>query len=142
MGFIIPINSITYFYKNVNKINDIICKNTSNKIYQNSIKMYLIKLNKEKKILGDLEIPLNICIDILKFNFYKKSKDEQFILFMSIKKLINKYEIFLKKFTNNNYNDINLILQFIPELIQALINIKFNWFKNWIYYNIIKFKVF
>ena len=125
-GFIIPINSINYFYKNLIKINNIIFEGSSFKKHEKLkyITEFLIRNNKEKKILGEIEVPLNVCIDILKFILDRKSFNKQNTTFMPIKNIIDKYNIFLKKFTNRNYNDINLILIYLPDIINNLINLE------------------
>ena len=123
-----PINPYDYFIENL-KIIKINIYKTNYKNINNLekcniikyIKNYLINNNKRKKILDNIEIPLNICIDILEFNFLKK-KDKY--IFNPIKDLIDKYKLFLSKFTNKNYNNIDLILDFLPEIIYNLIKLK------------------
>ena len=128
IGYIMPINPYDYFIENL-KIIKINIYKTNYKNINNLekcniikyIKNYLINNNKRKKILDNIEIPLNICIDILEFNFLKK-KDKY--IFNPIKDLIDKYKLFLSKFTNKNYNNIDLILDFLPEIIYNLIKLK------------------
>ena len=116
MGFIIPINHIKYFYNNLK----VIKKEITN---SKNIENYLIKKNLEKKILGDIEVPLNICIDILNYVLVKKNKLDQDNIFFPIKDVIETYYTFIKKFTNSNYNNINLILEYLPNIINKLFNI-------------------
>lgn len=77
-GFIIPINHIGYFYTNLK-----ILKNEIN----NNIREYLIDKNKKKQILGDIEVPLNICVDILQFVLTKKAKQKEIIFLHPLMKL-------------------------------------------------------
>lgn len=116
-GFIIMVNHILYFYSNLKLIKQEI-KDTL------FIQDYLKKKNKEKQILGDIEVPLNICIDILKYVLIKKSKEEQNNIFLPIKNITDSYDIFIKKFTYSNYNNIELILEFLPSVLTKLFNIE------------------
>ena len=101
------------------KINLKILKNEIN----NNIREYLIDKNKKKQILGDIEVPLNICVDILQFVLTKKSKTERNNIFAPINEIINSYNIFIQKFTNSNYNNIELILEHLPNIINKLFSI-------------------
>ena len=69
IGFIIPVNIQQEFYYNL-KIIKCILGNTHGKSLEN-IKEHLIQKNKEKLILGYLELPLSICMDILETNLIK-----------------------------------------------------------------------
>lgn len=114
-GFIIPINHIKYFYINLELI--------KNELNNSSIKDYLIKKHSDNQILGNIEVPLNICMDILNYVFIKKNKIEQDHIFNPINNIIKLYFIFTKKFTEANYNNIDLILEYIPYIINELLNI-------------------
>ena len=84
-----------------------------------NLSLYLIQKHKEKKILGDIEIPLSICMDIFETNLIKKSKSE----FNPIKIQVEKYNEFLSKFTDGNYTNIKLILEYLPNILSELISI-------------------
>ena len=73
----------------------------------------LIKWNEEKKILGDLEIVLGVSISILETNI--RGRD-----FIRITEIIELYECFIKQFTAGRYNDIELILTYVPDIIFKL----------------------
>lgn len=113
IGFIVPTNHVKEFYRNLE-----IIKNIFNKPYTiMQIKSYLIEKNKDKLILGDLEVPLAICIDILEFQIEFK-KDN---IFNPIEEIINNYTEFIIMFTNKRYLDIELILKYLPDIILKLI---------------------
>jgi len=117
IGFIVPVNARAEFYHNLTIIQKIFGEN---KKLQN-IKNYLGKSNEEKNVLGELEVPINIIMDIMGtiLESHKLKQD-----FEVIRKHLINYEIFLKKFTDGNYNDINLILKYLPPIILDLLNLK------------------
>jgi hypothetical protein len=127
IGFIIPVNIKTEFYRNLGLIKSILCNNTS----IDQIKSYLIQKNKEKLILDTLEIPINLCMDILDTNLlYQESKKDTYEStvrvtdeYTPIKKHIDNYNKFLAKFTMGNYNNIELILEYLPNIIFNLISL-------------------
>lgn len=118
IGFIIPVNIQQEFYYNL-KIIKCILGNTHGKSLEN-IKEHLIQKNKEKLILGYLELPLSICMDILETNLIKKNDPE----FLPIKHQVIKYNEFISQFTKGKYNDIDLILNFLPETLYNLTLLK------------------
>jgi hypothetical protein len=126
IGFIVPVNIQTEFYYNLAIIQKIFKKNKNDEGGKENnlqnIKDYLIKSNKEKKILGELEVPINIIMDIMG-TIIKSHKLKQD--FEVIQKHIKNYNIFLLKFTNGNYNNINLILEYLPFIIFDLLNLKY-----------------
>jgi hypothetical protein len=129
IGFIIPVNIKSEFYRNLGLIKSILCNNTS----IDQIKSYLIQKNKEKLILDTLEIPINLCMDILDTNLLfqesKKNTCESTIKvihdYTPIKKHIDNYNKFLSKFTRGNYNNIELILEYLPNIIFNLISLTY-----------------
>lgn len=116
IGFIIPVNIRQEFYINLNLIKSIIGENAT----KEKIQEHLIQKNKEKRILGHLEIPLGICMDILETNLLKKND----ATFDPIQCQVIKYNKFLSQFTKGKYNDINLILNYLPDVILNLICLK------------------
>jgi hypothetical protein len=112
IGFIVPVNIKTEFYHNLTLIKTILGPNPE----LQHIKDFLIKKNKEKLILGHLEIPLGICMDILDTQYQLRSSDE----FSTIHSEVQKYNTFLSEFTKGRYNDIDLILQHLPSIILRL----------------------
>lgn len=114
IGFIIPVNIKSEFYRNIKLIKNIINKTPT----IDDIKKYLIQQNKDKKILGDLEIPVNLCMDILDNKSLSKNKE-----FQPIQIYVDVYNEFLSQFTNGNYNNINIILKYLPNIIFTLVSL-------------------
>lgn len=113
IGFIIPVDIHVEFNRNIKILKNIIEPN------KEKIIEYLIRSNKEKKILGDIEIPLGICMDIFETNLLKKKHNE----FEIISKVVKKYNCFINKFTKGNYNNIQLILDFLPDILIQLVEL-------------------
>lgn len=119
IGFIIPVNACQEFYRNIKCIKDIFpCKSRNLQF----IEKYLINLHEKKLILGELEIPISICVNILEFQYNRKSKKPNEIdYFKEVKLIIDNYNTFIENFTNGNYTNIKLILQYVPEIILWLL---------------------
>lgn len=94
-------------------------KQKSRQNNENDICKYVIKLNKEKQILGDLEIPLGVAIDILETNIRTPHSSK----FKRIYDLVERYNFFIQIFTKGNYNNISLISQHIPWIIYELLSL-------------------
>ena len=129
IGFIVPTDHKKEFYKNISILKYI--------IGAHNIQDFLIQKNKDKLILDNLEIPLSICIDILEYQMNQKIQTHQnnkenkkentqenknMKCFEPIYHIIIKYKEFLTKFTKGRYNDITLILEYLPTIISFLIN--------------------
>ena len=110
-GFIIPIHPMKELERNKKIIKNILvnCKS------KEDIKNFLIQLHQEKKILGELEVPLNIYMDILEIKFRKVISHE-------IKKHIISYNNFLRIFTKGNYNNIELIKSSLVDILYYINN--------------------
>ena len=121
LGFIVPVNIKTEFYTNIMLIKSIIGPVQE---LQN-IKDFLIKTHNDKLILGHLEIPLGVCMDILEVH-HKIRQSKSPGVFDSIYNEVLEYNDFLSKFTKGRYNDIDLILRYLPSIILKLVllNIK------------------
>jgi hypothetical protein len=129
IGLIVPVGIKHEFYRNLKLIHNelgVSVKNTETTVksmdtltLQTTIKNYLIQKHKEKKILGELEIPLSICMDIFETNLLKKTNS----MFSPIKTQVLQYNEFLSKFTKGNYNNITLILEFLPNILLELIKV-------------------
>ena len=115
VGFIFPVEIVNEFYAQINKLNRVLPNNLQD------IKNCLVRLNKEKKILGGIEIPLNKIVNILEW--HEKLYPKYMNKFQPIYNLIADYNIFLSKFTNGNYLNLDLILKYLPEILHKLINI-------------------
>ena len=121
IGFIIPVNAKLEFYNNIKLLKSVF---NSDNVDIEYIKNFLIKKNKSKEIIGDLEIPLGICMDILEFQY--ESNNNVNNEFSAIYINIMNYNQFIVKFTDGRYNDIELILQYIPSIILQLLKLDTN----------------
>ena len=121
IGFIIPVNAKLEFYNNIKLLKSVF---NSDNVDIEYIKNFLIKKNKSKEIIGDLEIPLGICMDILEFQY--KSNNNVNNEFSAVYINIMNYNQFIVKFTDGRYNDIELILQYIPSIILQLLKLDTN----------------
>ncbi len=83
------------------------------------ITQVLIKLNKSKLILGDIEVPLDTSIDILEWHGMQSKKIFK-PRYKAILYIVTRYNDFLKKFTGN-YLDLKLVLNYLPEIIYYMI---------------------
>lgn len=113
LGFIIPVDIQREFYRNLKIIKTILPNFDAD-----DIKSYLIKQHQEKTVLGELEIPLGICMDIMETNLTGKDNT-----FAPIANIIKTYNAFLREFTNGRYNDIDLIINYLPEILSQLIKL-------------------
>jgi hypothetical protein len=119
IGFIVPVDIKNEFYRNLKIIKNIFNDDV------NSIEEYLITQNNEKKILGDLEIPLNLCMDILQTNLLSKYSKINLCDFHPIQEQVDMYNTFLSQFTKGNYNNnIDISLKYLPCIVKTLINLK------------------
>lgn len=114
IGLIIPMPLRNSYKFRISNIKDIL--NKENIKTKKDLTIYLRKLNKKKHILGDLEIEIRDAVNILEIqqskNKWKCPKVEQ---------IINNYTVFSKKFTGSNYNNINLIIEYIPNIIRDIL---------------------
>jgi hypothetical protein len=122
VGFIVPVDIKKEFYHNISIIHKVFeKKNNTQKISnKNIIVNYLIKSNKEKKVLNELEVPINIIMDIMEMVI----KSHNFKNFKVIQKHIINYNKFLLEFTDGKYSNIKLILEYLPDIIIDLLNLK------------------
>jgi hypothetical protein len=84
-----------------------------------SLCRYLRELHKKRDVLGDLEVPLGVAISIMETRFAVKNGAE----FVRIKALIQAYNEFVSQFTNKRYNDIELIITYIPSIVSVLLSL-------------------
>jgi hypothetical protein len=111
MGYIFIVDIKKEFYRNLKIIKKILDDTSS----PEEIKNYLVQKNSEKKILGELEIPLGICMDILETQLFNQTRD-----FNPITTQVKSYNEFICQFTNGKYNDIELILKYLPDILYNL----------------------
>ena len=81
---------------------------------------YLRKLHNSNDVLGCLEIPLGVAISILDTNMSSPPNPE----FKQISDLVDRYLEFLRIFTNGNYNKIDLVLEYVPDIIFELVSLQ------------------
>jgi hypothetical protein len=121
-GFIVPVNMKKTYYQNLNIIKQ--CLSTINPITIDNISSYLRHLNAAKSVLGDLEIPLSICLDILETNLaIRKHNNDDSPDFDIIQQQVDYYNEFMRQFSDGNYNNLTLILTYLPSIIHALITV-------------------
>jgi hypothetical protein len=122
VGFIIPVNIKTEYYRNLKLIKDTlkIDKDVNKK---EKIIKFITQKHAEGRVLDNLEIPISICIDILETNLASKRKDSKYnsSSFLPIQIQIEHYNDFISQFSNGRYTDLPLIKKYlIPILIQIL----------------------
>jgi hypothetical protein len=117
-GFIIPVSAPNEFYRNVSTIRDILARNFCEPNIE-SISSHISHISSKGLILGDLEVPLGLAIDILETNMQSKNSKN----FKPIQRLIDRYRGFLSKFTPDNYHNDSLKLKYVPGIILTLINV-------------------
>jgi hypothetical protein len=117
IGLYIPVDPRLEYYWHLNKIKSIL---TDNKVItKDDLITYLIQLHNKKLLLNNLEIPLNICIDLLDF----KKENKQNPKYKEISDLIIDFRTFAKELYRNNLLNITFITKYLPDIIIRLINI-------------------
>jgi hypothetical protein len=114
-GFIIPVSAPDEFYRNVTIIRAILARNFCEPTID-SISAYIAGVSSAGLILGELEVPLGLAIDIMETTMQSKNPRS----FNPIQRLINQYHEFLSKFTPNNYHNGTLKLEYVPGIIATL----------------------
>jgi hypothetical protein len=111
VGFIVPVNMRSELYRNLDILKHNITVNPS---------IYLISVFNEKKLLGEIEVPLNLIMDILQtnYNIIDISIKNKFI---PIKKNIEMYNLFLIEFSKKK--SIDIILNYIPGILKNLLKL-------------------
>jgi len=117
IGLLVPVPLQYEWTKKVKMIKAILLINTINN--KKDLSMYLEKLHEQKKILGELEIPLGVAISILETNLPYTFNPE----FKKIYDIVDQYNIFIKQFTKGQYTNINLINKYVPDIIFKLISL-------------------
>jgi hypothetical protein len=119
IGFIVPVSIKLEFFHNISLIKSTIGQDLDLK----NIKNFLIEKNDKSEILGNLEIPLSICMDIIdvQFQIHKNGLNESINEFNTLYEEVVKYNSFLSEFTKGRYNDIDLIFQYIPDIVLRLV---------------------
>ena len=78
------------------------------------------RLHSNNDVLGCLEIPLGVAVSIMETNMSNPPNIE----FKQITDLIDRYLKFLVIFTDGNYNKIELILEYVPDIIFELVSLQ------------------
>jgi hypothetical protein len=111
IGILVPVPLKYEWNKKIDAINVVLNKE---KIQcKEQLAQYLTRLHEEKEILGCLEIPMGVAMSILETNLSNPPNPE----FKQITELVTKYNSFLAKFTDGQYNNLGLILEYVPDLI-------------------------
>jgi hypothetical protein len=118
IGVLLPVSLKYEWNKKIDMINMVINKEgIKSKL---DLEKYLQYLHSNNNVLGCLEIPLGVAMSILETNMSNPPKKE----FKQIHNLINRYINFLSIFTNGNYNKIDLILKYVPDIIIELVSLQ------------------
>jgi hypothetical protein len=115
LGIMVPVLMQTEYNRHITDIKDVLKKNQVST--KPDLILYLKSLHKQKKILGNLEIPLCVSISILENNISNKKNK---CIYDKLLHIINKYNEFIVQFTNGNYNNINLIIKYVPDILFTL----------------------
>lgn len=86
------------------------------------LQKYLLQLHAEKKILGDMEVPLGVAISILEMKLSRHST--LLHRFEKIGQLIKDYNAFTSTLSAGRYNDSHLIVSTVPDLIFDLYKLR------------------
>lgn len=118
IGILVPVPLKYEWEKKINIINSVMDKEGIKSKYD--LVRYLRSLHTTNDVLGCLEIPLGVAMSILETNISSPPNSE----FKQISNLIKKYQTFLSTFTDGNYNKIDLILQYVPDIIFELVSLQ------------------
>ena len=118
IGILVPVPLKYEWNKKIDAINAILDKEGVR--CKKQLVQYLTRLHKEKEILGCLEIPMGVAMSILETNLSSPPNLE----FKQITNLVTKYNSFLAKFTDGQYNNLGLILEYTPDLIFELVSLQ------------------
>lgn len=128
-GFIIPVNKYKEFYKIIDCMRKIIGTGSSPKVAETfsspkvALEQYLIYVDSKRLILGDLETPLNIAIDILDTVLCLDPDKASSREFAPVQNLVQLHREFLDQFTPDRYHDLRLKLHYIPNLVLPILQL-------------------
>ena len=137
-GFLIPVHPKVEFYRNLDKIQIILKKAvpdldiSDHKGTAQKIGEYLKKLNDSHSILGELEVPLGVTMNILDVVYGKcgdyidKGSETDFKLeqFKPIERVIKRYDEFLYNFTPSQYHNYELKDKYLTDILLTLLKLK------------------
>ena len=114
VGIMVPVPLKSEWYRQVDIIVDILKQER----IRTKVELieYLTKLHRNKKILDKLEIPLGVSMSILETNLLGCESNNDAV-FVSIRRLITRYNLFIRTFTDGNYTNLALIVKYVPDLI-------------------------
>jgi hypothetical protein len=115
IGILVPVPLKYEWNKKIDVINAILDKESV--LCKKQLVKYLTRLHKKKEILGCLEIPMGVAMSILETNLSSSPNPE----FKRITDLVTEYNSFLEKFTDGQYNNLDLILEYVPDIIFKLV---------------------
>ena len=120
IGFIIPVDQKVEFYKNVSRVRDVVALSGAVE--------YITDINSRRLILGDLEVPIGIAMDILdtKLEFDwrgRKREPDESQEYAPIRRLVGQYNEFLKEFVPARYHDLELKLKYVAHIVGVLLKL-------------------
>jgi hypothetical protein len=118
IGILVPVPMKYEWNKKKDEINIIMDKEGIKS--KRDLGEYLRRLHATNDVLGCLEIPLGVAMSILETNMPSPPNNE----FKRISDLIDRYAKFMSTFTDGNYNKIDLILLYIPDIIFELMSLQ------------------
>lgn len=118
IGILVPVSLKYEWDKKIDDINTILDKERVH--CKKQLVQYITRLHKEKEILGCLEIPMGVAMSILETNLSSPPNPA----FKQITNLVTKYNSFLVKFTDGQYNNLSLILEYVPDIIFELVSLQ------------------
>lgn len=123
IGFIIPVNIKTEYYRNLGIIRDTLKTDKHDNNKKEKIIDFITQKHAEGRVLDNLEIPISICIDILETNLVFKQKDPNHNSsnFLPIQIQIEQYNDFLSQFSNGRYTDLPLIKKYLVPILTQLL---------------------
>jgi hypothetical protein len=74
----------------------------------------LARLNHEKKVLGDIEIPLGVAMNIIELHLGHNAKE-----FVRVVAVWKKYAAFIRE--AHRWNDLQFVLSMLPDIIAGLL---------------------
>jgi hypothetical protein len=128
--FLFPVVPKDEFYRNLEILQSTLSKDIVDIETDplTKIKLYLSEINDKQLILGDIEVPLGIIMDILDVVDCKKkcsdnSRDFKKDQFKPIEKIIKQYSSFLFHFTPSKYHNKDLKVNYLSDVLLVLMSL-------------------
>ena len=119
IGFMIPVNMKKELFHHTKEIKNILEK--ENITTKDDIKTYLKKLNERKEILGDLEVPLGVAMDLVEAQINGTNRSPLYQPIYDLNKLYNK---FLDDFIEKKYS-LEVLTEYVPDMLSSLMKLCF-----------------